>query len=113
MSKRACCKFFEEQQRLMAVRIKVLHAIGANKPRDVVMMADEIKRSQPWLLELLSGEHCPCQDHPNPELFGKWIGRIVQAREAGRELTLEDAIDLGESLLFESPAEDRIPNDKP
>lgn len=101
MRKRKCCKFFEEQQWVLDSRITTMDRLGADRPRDVVMLAQLSNEQSSWILHLLNEDYCPCQDHPEPELFGEWIDRIIQAKKSGKELSLIDAIDLGESLIEE------------
>jgi hypothetical protein len=99
MVKRECCKFFKEQKKLMDLRVKIMDRVGANRPRDVVMMSQIMNEQSPWILQLLNKDYCPCQDHPEPELFSKWIGRIVRVKESGKELSFIEAIDLGSDIL--------------
>lgn len=96
-----CCDEYYALRAMYLSRIKIITALLDGNPRSIVMFAEATRKnigegSYNAMVEVGSGERCPCNETPNPELYRafyhdlKRLGRMDESSILDLEKQVND-----------------------
>jgi hypothetical protein len=96
-----CCEYHQKLKSHYKGRLQAIFALLGYTPRTVhkiydIMASEGVSKT---MLSFALSEKCWCHEHPNPDLFRKFMGTILQIKNQGTMPdSVEDRIKLLENI---------------
>jgi len=89
-----CCDYHEKLKAKYEGQIRgILVVLGGGNPRKVHQLYDLITQQiSPHILSFALSPKCICNEHPNPPLFRKMMGKVLAAKRVGLVPSTEEGV---------------------
>lgn len=103
-----CCRYRRIKRVKYLARLRGILAVLDPSPRMAHRAAEDLAYRVPSsILDFVMAEECPCHSHPEPELFRRFIGKLLEAKKHGTTPnSLDERLDLLERLAQEAIREE-------